>query len=81
VDWKVSNDGVVKRYPYQYDALNRLKKGLYAEPGTSGYFNEELSYDLNGISPLYREIIYCRILVYSLSIILPTTIPVTDLTP
>ncbi|MCI3937395.1 RHS repeat-associated core domain-containing protein [Chryseobacterium aahli] len=52
VDWKSANDGVLKRYSYQYDALNRLKKGSYAEPDTSvpqnGYFNEELSYDLNG---------------------------------
>lgn len=52
VDWITSNDGVLRRYNYQYDALNRLNKGLYSEPGSSviqnKFFNEELTYDLNG---------------------------------
>ncbi|PKF74381.1 sugar-binding protein [Chryseobacterium sp. PMSZPI] len=52
IDWKTSQDGVLKRYNYQYDGQNRLLKGGYSEPGATveqnGYFNEELSYDLNG---------------------------------
>ncbi|EJL68057.1 DUF6443 domain-containing protein [Chryseobacterium populi] len=52
IDWKSSMDGVLRRYDYQYDALNRLGKGTYSEPGSSliynNYFNEELTYDLNG---------------------------------
>ncbi|MCU7613911.1 RHS repeat-associated core domain-containing protein [Chryseobacterium sp. GMJ5] len=60
IDWKTSVDGVDRRYSYQYDGLNRLKKGLYSEPGTSvpenGFFNEEMSYDLNGnITTLQRK--------------------------
>ena len=52
IDWAGSQDSVLKRYSYQYDPLNRLKKGIYSEPNSSipqnNYFNEELSYDLNG---------------------------------
>ncbi|MGH1518676.1 DUF6443 domain-containing protein [Chryseobacterium sp. JK1] len=52
VDWKSSNDGVLKRYNYQYDGLNRLLKGEYSEPENSvmqnHYFDEQLTYDLNG---------------------------------
>lgn len=52
VDWKTSNDGVLRRYSYEYDALNRLKKASYSEPGTStpenGFYNETLDYDLGG---------------------------------
>lgn len=52
VDWRTAQDGVLKRYNYQYDAQNRITKGIYSEPGSTleqnGYFNEELSYDLNG---------------------------------
>ncbi len=52
VDWITSNDGILRRYNYQYDALNRMNKGLYSEPGLSviqnKFFNEELTYDLNG---------------------------------
>ncbi|MCU7613906.1 hypothetical protein N0B16_05600 [Chryseobacterium sp. GMJ5] len=60
IDWRTSVDGVNRRYSYQYDGLNRLKKGLYSEPGTSvpenGFFNEEMSYDLNGnITALQRK--------------------------
>ncbi|WP_051891349.1 DUF6443 domain-containing protein [Chryseobacterium sp. JM1] len=60
IDWKTSKDGILKRYSYQYDVLNRLKKGIYSEPGTSipqnNYFNESVGYDLNGnITELQRN--------------------------
>jgi hypothetical protein len=32
IDWKTANDGVLRRYGYQYDSLNRLLKGTYQEP-------------------------------------------------
>lgn len=35
VDWKTTNDGVMRRYGYQYDGLNRLLKGIYQEPQSS----------------------------------------------
>jgi RHS repeat-associated protein len=60
VDWATSKDGILKRYTYQYDPMNRLKKGIYAEPNMSiphnDYYNESLDYDLNGnISSLKRN--------------------------
>ncbi|WP_131329497.1 RHS repeat domain-containing protein [Chryseobacterium piperi] len=60
VDWATFNDGVLRRYNYQYDGLNRLSKGLYSEPYSSvvqnQFFNEELTYDLNGnITTLKRN--------------------------
>ncbi len=60
VTWKTSSDQVLRQYTYQYDGLNRLKKGIYSEPGTSvpqnGFFNETLAYDLNGnITSLQRN--------------------------
>jgi RHS repeat-associated protein len=52
VDWRNSYDGILKRYDYTYDGLNRLKNGLYAEPDAvnpqNGNFNEYLTYNLNG---------------------------------
>ncbi|WP_054512387.1 DUF6443 domain-containing protein [Chryseobacterium sp. ERMR1:04] len=52
VDWMASQDGILKRYSYQYDGLNRLKNGVYSEPNASipvnNYFNETVTYDLNG---------------------------------
>ena len=33
VTWKTATDNVLRQYNYQYDALNRLKKGTYSEPG------------------------------------------------
>jgi RHS repeat-associated protein len=42
----------LKRYSYQYDAMGRLKNGVYSEPNASipenNYYNEVLTYDLNG---------------------------------
>lgn len=50
VDWANSKDGILKRYNYEYDNLNRLKNAFYKEPttGNSNYFDEYLTYDLNG---------------------------------
>jgi len=52
VDWKTSNDGMLRRYSYQYDALNRLANAAYSEPNSSvpqnNFFNESMSYDMNG---------------------------------
>ncbi|WP_223601697.1 DUF6443 domain-containing protein [Chryseobacterium sp. GVT01B] len=52
IDWNISSAEELKRYNYQHDALNRLLKGAYSQPNASlaqnNYFNEELSYDLNG---------------------------------
>jgi len=60
VDWKTSNDGVLKRYDYNYDGLNRLTMAHYREPMTSvpynNFYNEEAAYDLNGnIVNLWRN--------------------------
>ncbi|MFS4471481.1 RHS repeat domain-containing protein [Chryseobacterium sp. T20] len=49
VTWKTSTDNVLRQYNYQYDALNRLKKGIYSEPNASapqnGLYNETVEYD------------------------------------
>ncbi|UWX62176.1 RHS repeat-associated core domain-containing protein [Chryseobacterium oranimense] len=51
VDWRTANDNVLRRYTYQYDGLNRLKKGAYSEPGSSvpenDFYNETVTYDMN----------------------------------
>ncbi|MBW7676820.1 DUF6443 domain-containing protein [Chryseobacterium chendengshani] len=59
VDWAKSS-GVLKRYSYNYDGLNRLGEAIFSEPNSSvpvnNKFNETLSYDLNGnISNLSRN--------------------------
>jgi RHS repeat-associated protein len=59
-DWKTSTDNVLRRYNYQYDALNRLKKGVFSEPNASvpqnDFYNETVAYDLNGnIQTLQRS--------------------------
>ena len=59
IDWSYgTNSGY--RYEYTYDALNRLKKGLYkglSQTTTEeNFYNEELTYDLNGnITSLKRN--------------------------
>ena len=59
IDWSYgTNSG--SRYEYTYDALNRLKKGLYkglSQTTTEeNFYNEELTYDLNGnIASLKRN--------------------------
>ncbi|AZB10910.1 RHS repeat-associated core domain-containing protein [Chryseobacterium sp. G0162] len=52
MDWISADNGKLRRYNYQYDSLERLKNGIYSEPNTTvpqnNYYNETLSYDLNG---------------------------------
>lgn len=52
VDWIASGNNILKRYSYKYDAMGRLKSGIYSEPNASipenNYYNETLTYDLNG---------------------------------
>lgn len=52
IDWKTASDGILKRYSFVYDPLNRLKDAIYAEPGTTvphnNKYNEHVTYDLNG---------------------------------
>lgn len=60
VDWRTNQDNILKRYSYEYDTLNRLKKGIYSEPNSSipgnDFFNEIINYDLNGnITSLQRN--------------------------
>lgn len=60
VDWKTSKDGILKKYSYQYDGLNRLLSGIYTEPLSTlpqnNSYNETISYDLNGnITSLKRN--------------------------
>lgn len=51
MDWISANDNL-KRYSYIYDAMGRLTSAFYSEPNASvpfnNYYNEVLSYDLNG---------------------------------
>lgn len=50
--WKSAQDGITKKYTYQYDALNRMTSGVYTEPGAAlpkdNFYNEVLTYDLGG---------------------------------
>jgi hypothetical protein len=52
VDWIASGGNGLKRYSYQYDAMGRLRSGIYSQPNASvpenNYYNEVLTYDLNG---------------------------------
>ncbi|MGN7867251.1 DUF6443 domain-containing protein, partial [Chryseobacterium sp. 22458] len=52
VDWKNASEGVLKRYNYSYDGVNRLKDAVYSEPYAvvpfNNNYNEHLTYDLNG---------------------------------
>ncbi|HEX8561856.1 MAG TPA: hypothetical protein VF676_02645, partial [Flavobacterium sp.] len=59
--WRSGSDNILRNYGYQYDDLNRLRKGFYhrdfdennATPTSS--FNEEISYDKNGnIKTMWR---------------------------
>jgi RHS repeat-associated protein len=51
VTWKSTTDNVLKQYNYQYDALNRLTKGMYSEPRATvpqnDLYNETVTYDMN----------------------------------
>ncbi|WP_223607293.1 DUF6443 domain-containing protein [Chryseobacterium sp. OSA05B] len=52
LDWKSSNDGILRRYSYQYDKLNRLLAAKYQKPNSdvieTNAYNESVTYDLNG---------------------------------
>lgn len=52
IDWSSADNGTFRRYNYQYDGLDRLKNGIYSEPNAAlpknNYFNESLTYDVNG---------------------------------
>ncbi|CAM3163384.1 DUF6443 domain-containing protein [Chryseobacterium flavum] len=51
-DWKTANDGVLRRYTYEYDKINRLVHGAYSKPGATVEntmaYTEWLMYDENG---------------------------------
>ncbi|MBP1167229.1 RHS repeat-associated protein [Chryseobacterium sp. PvR013] len=51
-EWKTSRDGILRRYSYTYDNINRLTSGIYQEPlstvPSNDYYNENVVYDLNG---------------------------------
>lgn len=60
IDWVSAKDGILKRYSYNYDELNRLKLAFYSEPEADApqneYYNESVDYDLNGnITNLHRN--------------------------
>lgn len=60
VDWATGNDGVLRRYSYQYDALNRLVDANYSETTSTvpinEFFSESVAYDFNGnITNFYRN--------------------------
>jgi len=50
--WITQSDNVLRKYGYQYDALNRLNKAFYQKPiadnPTPGSYNETVAYDKNG---------------------------------
>ncbi|MGE8513545.1 MAG: hypothetical protein ACN6N7_12635, partial [Chryseobacterium culicis] len=52
IDWSSADTGTFRRYNYQYDALDRLKNGIYSEPNATvpqnDYYNESITYDFNG---------------------------------
>lgn len=52
VSWASSNDNVLKRYTYYYDAFNRLSSAQFSNPNASvplNHWNDEtITYDLNG---------------------------------
>ncbi|WP_172625786.1 DUF6443 domain-containing protein, partial [Chryseobacterium panacisoli] len=60
IDWNNGSENLLKRYNYEYDALNRLTNAFYKEPstGVSSTYDEYLTYDVNGnISNLKRKAI------------------------
>src|SRR5690606_34618063 len=55
VDWAKAtgfNEPTIRRYSYSYDAINRLTNANFSEPNTAfpnnEFYNENISYDLNG---------------------------------
>ena len=58
--WQTESDGVIRKYGYKYDQLNRLQKAVYQKPYESptitNSYNESLWYDKNGnITALKRN--------------------------
>jgi len=51
-DWKTSTDGILRRYTYEYDKLDRMFSAVYSKPNATvvdtNAFNEWLMYDVNG---------------------------------
>lgn len=52
VYWRTDGDGALRKYGYQYDAINRLNEAIYQRPGTTpevrNSYNEKITYDKNG---------------------------------
>jgi len=50
--WRTGSDNVLRKYSYQYDALNRMTSGIFTEPNASipqnGFYNETATYDIGG---------------------------------
>lgn len=49
--WRTDSDNQLRKYDYQYDALNRLLLANYSKPNkasTTNNYSEELTYDKNG---------------------------------
>lgn len=50
--WKTYPENVLRKYSYEYDALNRLTEAVYVKPGlanpVTNSYNEEIGYDPNG---------------------------------
>ncbi|RST27708.1 RHS repeat domain-containing protein [Chryseobacterium lacus] len=63
VDWAKAtgfNEPTIRRYSYSYDAINRLTNANFSEPNVTipqnEFYNESMSYDLNGnITQLSRN--------------------------
>ena len=63
VDWAKAtgySEPTIRRYSYSYDAVNRLTNANFSEPNTAfphnEFYNENISYDLNGnIQQLLRN--------------------------
>lgn len=58
--WRTTSDGVLRKYGYNYDDLNRLTNAIYQKPGNAmpepNSYNESLTYDKNGnITKLQRN--------------------------
>ena len=66
VNWMASNNGIHRRYNYQYDHLNRITLAEYSHPDEAipqnNLYNEQVAYDLNGnIHELKRNAPYLGI--------------------
>jgi len=51
IEWRTASDQVLRKYNYQYDALNRMTAGIYSEPNSfvppNDFYSEYVSYDMN----------------------------------